>query len=544
MRKNPTKSTLRMQMEDMEQFTRAKTKSSDHKVLAKVFLSAESLNSESSENGCLKHSKPLEIYCATCEHDICVDCALFYDHRGHRIERSNGSRKHPSLLMDLRQRAEKMMEDSEQLNHKIEKDIISKRDSIKRLIEEKFAIVFEEVEKARDIALEFVVEHYESYEGKIRERIDFSREKVNKFITSLSKLTRPFETYRIEFEVLERNYGNDLLTDPMSGDILVVSFSDQLTQSIQAFCKTSLVNLKKRNSHTLKFGDDVNLLQESLNESAFKEINESSVGLDEKINEIFQSSQLMLNRSTLKSGSFAHTSNNIQNTKSPFGNELKSSLCGTPVNPNRQDKPGFFGHLSEEASKKMEQLNISGAVTKHRMTEISNVLGRSRIDSQPFSERVSRPEGVTPKRQSSRPLIRQVNEPRPSTYTRPSSIKAGVRPQCLNFAHFGLDDSKLEYQLNQTEIGQSVRTITLSGNHITERGVKFLLKLITPLNVETLFLSENNLRDRTLDYIISFSKYNTALKSVFLQDNKIDAKSAETKAKVAKLKRVGIQVFF
>lgn len=528
-----------MPIEDFDHMTHGKSKSSDQQILTKAFLSVESSDSESSGGQCIKHGKPFEIYCNTCEKDICVDCALFYDHRGHQIERNDGGQKLPSQAMDLRQRAEKMIETSDELSLKFEKEILHKREEIKQLVEEKFNEMIDELDKARSIALDFVTNHYESYQRKVRERIDFSREKIEKFISSLSKLTRPFETFKIEFEVLERNYGSELLSDPMSSDPLVVTFNEQLIESIQAYCKTSLIGLKKRTSSTLKFMDDINLLQESLNESTFKEINESSAGIEDKINQTYQSSQLMVNRSTIKSGSFAHTNN----PKPHLGSDLKRSFCGTPVNPNKLDRPGSVFHLNDDAFRKIDHLNISGAVSKQRQTEMPNGLGRSRIESQPFSERVSKPDAITPKRQTSRPAFRQTNEQRPSTYTRPNSSRPGTRLQCLNLAHFGLDDNKLEAHLGQTDISHTVKTITLSGNHITDRGVKFLLKTITPLNVETLFLSENSLRDRALDYFISFSKYNTSLKSVFLQDNKIDSKSSENKAKINKLKRAGIQVF-
>ena len=528
-----------MPIEDFDYSAHGKSKGSDRQILTKAFLSAENSESESYGEECVKHSKPLEIHCNTCQRDICVDCALFFDHKGHQVERNEGLKKLPVQVMDLRQRAEKMIEDSDNISLKLEKEILEKREHIKQMIEEKFNEAADELERARCEALEFVTAHYESYQQKIRERIDFSREKIEKFVSSLSKLTRPFETFKIEFEVLERNYSHEIFTDLMSSDPLVVTFSESLSESIQAYCKSSLIGLKKRNSSTLKFIDDINLLQETLNESALRDMNDSNAGPDDKVNQTYQSSQLILNRSTVKSGSFAHA----YNVKSQLGGDLKKSFCGTPVTPNRQERLGSMFHLNEEPFRKMESLKISGAVSKQRLTEMSNGIGRSRVESQPFSERATRPDNITHKRQSSRPVSRKTIEHRTSTYTRTNSIKPGTRVQCLNFAHFGFDDTKLEIHLGQTDINQGVRTITLSGNHITDKGVKFLLKAITPLNVETLFLSENLLRDRTLDYLISFAKYNTSLKSVFLQDNKIDSKSSENKTKITKLKRAGIQVF-
>ena len=56
----------------------------------------------------------------------------------------------------------------------------------------------------------------------------------------------------------------------------------------------------------------------------------------------------------------------------------------------------------------------------------------------------------------------------------------------------------------------------MNNNNLTDDGMKYLLKSIKKLKVEYLYLSNNNLDETSLDYLISFRKYNKSLKTVFM----------------------------
>lgn len=64
---------------------------------------------------CQEHNKKAELICVTCKHQICHNCALFGDHKGHDI------REHDEAMKEVVVRTEVLMEMFEQMDQEVAK---------------------------------------------------------------------------------------------------------------------------------------------------------------------------------------------------------------------------------------------------------------------------------------------------------------------------------------------------------------------------------------------------------------------------------------
>ena len=81
-----------------------------------------------------------------------------------------------------------------------------------------------------------------------------------------------------------------------------------------------------------------------------------------------------------------------------------------------------------------------------------------------------------------------------------------------------------------------MKTLRLNHNRISDAGVKHLLKSIKHLNVEFIFMTHNHLEDISLDYFISFRKYNKKLRAIYMTNNPVNTKSKKFHTKMDILK--------
>lgn len=118
------------------------------------------------------------------------------------------------------------------------------------------------------------------------------------------------------------------------------------------------------------------------------------------------------------------------------------------------------------------------------------------------------------------------------------------RPQdtVLNLSESNLSDGWMEEELVVLKSPKAFAEINLRKNHLTEKGLKLLLKGIKELQVQKLDLSENSMGNSSLDYLISFSKYNKAMRVVDLRKNKISRTEPAISSKIVFLKKKNIEV--
>lgn len=91
---------------------------------------------------------------------------------------------------------------------------------------------------------------------------------------------------------------------------------------------------------------------------------------------------------------------------------------------------------------------------------------------------------------------------------------------------------------------QGLEELKLNKNQISDCGLKLLLKQLKKQKIEKLDLRNNSLKEPSLDYLISFSKYNKHLKEVKLQNNQICFEKSQVQSKINFLKKKKINVVF
>jgi len=89
----------------------------------------------------------------------------------------------------------------------------------------------------------------------------------------------------------------------------------------------------------------------------------------------------------------------------------------------------------------------------------------------------------------------------------------------------------------------TLRHLNLSYNSISDKGLKSILKAIKDLPIETLYITDNSLKDTAFDYLLSFRKYNCSLKAVYMANNVINKASSKFKLKVKSLEEKRTAVF-
>lgn len=114
----------------------------------------------------------------------------------------------------------------------------------------------------------------------------------------------------------------------------------------------------------------------------------------------------------------------------------------------------------------------------------------------------------------------------------------------LDLSNVGITDSLIaEILVPHITTMQNLRHLNLSFNAITDKGLKSILKAIKDLPIETLYITDNSLKDTAFDYLLSFRKYNSSLKAVYMANNLINKVSSKIKLKVKSLEEKRTTVF-
>jgi hypothetical protein len=509
---------------------------------------------------CGEHGKPLEISCKTCRFDICVDCALFFDHRGHNIERYETersiSRAPNKAFLDLKEKAENLLEKSKKVFDKVKIDISNKKEGLNNIIDQGFDELKNDLEKARTSAVASVSSYYQDFSNSLRSNHETVERKIEAFILSLSKSAKSKDILVKEFQNIQKLFESKILSDSFERDSLKITFDTALPSSLKHFCKSSTDKRASTRNSVVRITEEDSLLQDSLNESAFKDIGDTATVLEEKPVIPFLQTQKSYAR-IIKSGSFAPG----HFAKPSMPQDYKFSVCEPSLHMRSQASGSIFKIDEEMITKtsnnfgsafqtrasntpKAEDFAKRGFESSRGPPKTPKGPSRLKTESNLLSDRsplVQRFENSPNKRQTSRANNQVI--PETQTSQKLQSSKIIPKSMSINLASAGFDDFKIEAYFRKSPITPGIKSINLSCNQITDRGLKSILKLMTANFIETLFLTDNQLRERSLDYLLSFAKYNTILKSVFLQENRIDQQSLDVKNKVFQLKRVGIQVF-
>lgn len=106
---------------------------------------------------------------------------------------------------------------------------------------------------------------------------------------------------------------------------------------------------------------------------------------------------------------------------------------------------------------------------------------------------------------------------------------AGGKTITLDVSGVPLTETMIEGFSSKIKLIGQCKTLKMSGNGLKDNGLRKVLKLIEKLNIEFLFLTNNQLTESALEYLFSFTKYNNSLRNVYLNGNNISKLSSKTK---------------
>ena len=89
---------------------------------------------------------------------------------------------------------------------------------------------------------------------------------------------------------------------------------------------------------------------------------------------------------------------------------------------------------------------------------------------------------------------------------------------------------------------KSIRHLIVNNNSIRDTGFKQILQSVIDLKIEAISVCGNLLENRSVEFLVDFSKHNGFLKTLSLKKNRFDLKSDTLKARVDYLQKKGISV--
>ena len=115
----------------------------------------------------------------------------------------------------------------------------------------------------------------------------------------------------------------------------------------------------------------------------------------------------------------------------------------------------------------------------------------------------------------------------------------------VNLSLMKISDSRLIKEiLPKLNVSLNIVSINLDNNFLTDKGVKYLLKHVKDMKVTEILLRKNQMTEGSLDYLLSFTKYNNSLKKVCLSKSTSNDHKNKVEMKLKALKEKGILVIF
>lgn len=112
----------------------------------------------------------------------------------------------------------------------------------------------------------------------------------------------------------------------------------------------------------------------------------------------------------------------------------------------------------------------------------------------------------------------------------------------VNLSDGGFNCREIAEFLQSGEDFSKIKILNISNNEIKDKGLRQILKRITNLNFETIICNNISATNLSIDYLLSFLKYNKTLKLVLFKDNKIEFSEQSTIKKLKKINDLNVNV--
>lgn len=505
-----------------------------------------------SQDFCNIHKKSIELFCVNCKSYLCSDCTVFSNHFQHKIITS----RECDNLSDTK--LENQLNDVNNLKSELtKKTILFKNEmqinhlQLNTELQSIFADILRQVEKHR----QHLVERIQGYFEAVGKSLNRKKEKFDNIIFQInSKLKTNFQDSKSEID-------RDI--DVLREKIQKFSFPQCTPYNLKLLLENNyatffkqMVNLNCELNQVYQPSPDEedNLFIESIHDPFMEPERRripNNLSFDRK--NVYDENKLINKSLTYKtidknlnvSVDYKDLSNNIyaQSESKGLRNKLGNKKQVQPDTPNSRINLQLGANMvySREnlGQRTFTMNNIKTKTNLLNNFSTKKVLNLSTIEmNTPFDDseklRYESQRGLSVS--SRRDLSMEI--PKSKIF---SESFSGFVPS-LNFSKKNLPIEKLILIFLETKINGPVKTLNLSQNLICDLGLKQLLKNLVNLSFCEIDLSTNDLGPNALDYLISFSNYNSSVKLINLQGNyKIDSTEESVKEKIVFLKSKGIK---
>ena len=477
-----------------------------------------------SNDKCLNHAKRKDVYCFECKVDLCSECALFDGHRLHQVEQID------SIRTNEQRKYLKLVESFETLKFQIKekydlaiKDSQSLRVSQQDLIEKFFDVFYRSIEGIKRNSLALVnrriedgLETYRSLQEKLKsvqeEIINY--EKSGKRVGEISEIETRVEKYLFKIQKFLSDKNNIFESKELEFSKFTPNQNwEQMLQNI--FVNNNVINIasnsqfKATTSLESILRQDDNLLQESIRNIASQK-------------SPIRETQKTEPRSFIPNSPNAHTqrkkniSNSPNSAISSNSNNMKTLYSVNKPVPERQ------------------KVNASSRVVANENASVKSTLSNNTTSIYHNKENMN--DNISTKTYpifdsgSNDSLLKILN-----------SVEKN-KDNVLDLSGMNITDDKIGMLIKGISKLSSLKTINLSDNHLTDSGVKIVLKGLMGLTLEYIFMNNNKLGDSALDFFISFGKYNNSLKGIYLSNNQMSSSNTRIKSKAKLLQDKNVTV--
>jgi hypothetical protein len=501
---------------------------------------------------CSKHSKDLEIFCNNCLEVICSDCALFDGHKMHSFEPLSSAqnkaadklRKYKSQISELQNA---LSSETKDLGENIKLTCKEKVEHIDRNFRE-LAVALEELRRKTVDSITGFYSNVQNSFALFKNKLEELKLKIHSVKSEKELLTNP--NFEKEFlrdmrEIDELISSKNILAEiEQHRNLIDVSFDRSFFKNLPSFCKIEChasLNDTKRNSmvnESKAFYEQINNNENLLHESFKDLIKNAAISLLHDDNQNIEESR--------RTKTFFHH-NASPKPMNNYINELKnySPLSGysgvSAQKKNNLEERSMLSRKKETKSvlsygtinpftTKKSMNSINENEPKHRQsdaTSIKSSMSNNKTDAYANKENIREvTSNINPK---DKPATKQ------ERIQQLFDLACEGKLETLDLSNFGLEDRLIEFYANKFAALKGVLTLKLDNNLITEAGLKVILKNIKSNKIKYIFMTDNKLADTAIDYFLSFRKYNSALKAVYIAKNPINCASRKVQGKIKML---------
>lgn len=531
---------------------------------------------------CEPHNKVADMLCIDCNVNICLDCVLFDAHKDHKIENNHSFLDTTVQFSALKAKVQKMQSGLSQANQDFRDRLEQSKSNKRAEILNGFAELTKELEKSRMKALLDLGDYFD----RVNETFKAVKSRVQTRLTEISDLLggthnaslKP-DKLRQELRNLKSVISSESFCNPIGLEKVELDFRCDTIKAIRDFCDVRAdsrlgQNAKKATEEEenlfQSFSSLVGDIKESLElKTGFKsprnflasEIAEEKPERENRLLEVCRSIDEdnlsnnsnrardrprhvpATNRSNAQSG--VNTLSNSYNEqkinlyqsrneafiiRSEPQKEMKNSATMRTFSksPMRNDLDAERGqHQKAESSKSPLNKGLRRISTLHSIELSKPNVKKSKVLPEDFQSHNT----VSANRQAGRERALQI-----------LNSASATRACVVDLSNFNLDDQFFAANGPLIRSLKSVRHLIINNNAIRDTGFKQILQCVIDLKLEALSVSGNLLENRSIEFLVDFSKHNTFLKTLSMKKNRFDLKSDTLKARIDYLHKKGITV--